>query len=225
MKIISEKDIKSGQAIYTPSVLSVYDLWVVHFSNYWVWRCPWQTQLQQFQDNITANHLDIGVGTGYYLKRCQWPKPTRLALMDLNPNCLNKAKTLVAELNPETYVADIFKPQPQLAQQFDSISMNFLLHCLPGDMDNKQVVIENAAQMLKPNGILFGATILADPQLHNVMGKTLAAFYNKKGIFSNQNDKLTALQVALERYLTEVDIKVVGGVALFKGKARVNTQF
>lgn len=113
MKDVSEEQIKNGQAVYTSFLLKIYDLWGIQFSNRWIWNCPKSTQLKQFQEHISANHLDIGVGTGYYLKRCKWPKNTRLALMDLNPNCLKLAKKAVPELNPELYQVDIFKPQPQ----------------------------------------------------------------------------------------------------------------
>lgn len=220
MKDISEEEIKSGQAIYTPLLLKVYDLWVIHFSNRLIWRCPKHLQLKQFQDNVSTNHLDIGVGTGYYLQRCQWPKNTRLALMDLNPACLDTAKKAIPSLSAEVYLADIFKPQPQLENQFDSISMNFLLHCLPGDMDNKSVVIGNAVQMLKQNGVLFGATILSDKNLQTPLSSTLASLYNKKGIFSNLNDTQAGLSNALNQHLKDVTLNTIGSVALFKGYKR-----
>jgi len=218
MKTITEEEIKSGQAVYSPLILSLYDAWVVHFSNRFIWRCPMRLQLAQFQESITSNHLDIGVGTGFYLRRCKWPGKTRLALMDLNPNCLATAKFSVSQLNPETFEADIFKPQPHLEKQFDSVSMNFLLHCLPGDMDNKSIVIEHAAQMLKPGGVIFGATILSDESIQTSISRSLAALYNKKGIFSNKDDTQLSLKKALEQHLQDVSIKVVGSVALFNGR-------
>jgi len=217
MKTISDEQIKEGQAVYTPLVLRIYDLWVVYYSNFWFWRCPRKRQLKHFQEHLSNNHLDIGVGTGYYLKHCTWPKPTRLALMDLNPNCLELSKAAVKEMNPELYQADIFKPQTQLQDQFSSISMNFLLHCLPGDMENKTQAIGNAVQMLQPNGVLSGATILGDKNLHYPHSSALAAFYNKKGIFSNSSDTYEGLVKALNAHLDDVKVDVVGCVALFSG--------
>lgn len=217
MKTVSEEQIKDGQAVYTPLILLVYDLWVVRFSNHWMWRCPKTKQLQQFQQYVTNNHLDIGVGTGYYLQQCTWPENTKLSLMDLNPNCLETAKKAVAQLNPELHQADIFKPQVALANRFKSISMNFLLHCLPGDMENKSTAIGNAAAMLQENGVLFGATILGDRALHTLPSAMLAAFYNHKGIFSNHNDTLESLERALAAHLKDVSIEVIGAVALFHG--------
>ncbi len=220
MKDISEEEIKAGQAIYTPLLLKIYDLYVINFSNRWVWRCPKKRLLQQFQENISNNHLDIGVGTGYYLQRCEWPQNTKLALMDLNQTCLDTAQNAVTSVTAMVYQADIFKSQPHLENRFDSISMNFLLHCLPGDMENKSAAIHNAVQMLKPNGVLFGATILSDKDLNTPLSSHLASLYNKKGIFSNQNDTHETLSKALQEHLDDVEIKIVGSVALFKGYKR-----
>lgn len=218
MSSISESDIKKGQAVYTPLLLKLYNVWVLDLSNQWIWRCNKALQVEQFRKNVSANHLDIGVGTGYFLNQCQWPASAQLALMDLNPNCLDAAKKLLEKQSPAVYLADIFKPQPALAGQFDSISMNYLLHCLPGNMENKQEAIANAVAMLAPGGLLFGATILSDESLQTGLSRRLAAFYNKKGIFSNQEDSLEALKKALSKNLSEVEISVEGCVALFKGK-------
>jgi hypothetical protein len=41
--------------------------------------------------------------------------------------------------------------------------------------------------------------------------------YNRKGIFSNQNDSLASLKQALESRLDQVDVQVKGCMALFSG--------
>lgn len=214
---INECDIQAGQAVYTSLMLKIYNTWVLALSNRWIWRCPKKYQLQQFNQNITANHLDIGVGTGYYLQCCKWPPNPTLALMDLNQNCLDYAKKAVAELKPTIYLHDIFKPKYELKNQFNSISMNYLLHCLPGNMTTKEVTIENSVAMLKPSGVLFGATILSDQNLHTVVSQQLLNLYNRKKIFSNKQDNYQALQNSLKNYLHNVELQVIGCVLLFKG--------
>ncbi|KAA2166307.1 hypothetical protein EA240_25790, partial [Escherichia coli] len=83
--------------------------------------------------------------------------------------------------------------------QFDSISMFYLLHCLPvsmfyllhclpGNISTKSCVIRNAAQALTDDGTLYGATILGDGVVHNSFGQKLMRIYNQKGIFSNTKD-------------------------------------
>lgn len=219
MNTVKESDIKKGQAVYTPIMLKLYNLWVLDISNQWIWRCPKAKQLEQFNKYMTSNHLDIGVGTGYYLNACKIPAQPHLSLMDLNLNCLNKAQESLIKrgISPTTYHADIFKKQPELSEKFSSISMNYLLHCLPGDMQIKEKCIDNAVSMLQPQGVLFGATIVANNNLHTTASRFLCGFYNKKGIFSNQEDTHEALLQTLSKHLIEVNVSIVGCVAIFSG--------
>ena len=48
MGSVKESDIKKGQAVYTPIMLKLYNLWVLDISNQWIWRCPKAKQLEQF---------------------------------------------------------------------------------------------------------------------------------------------------------------------------------
>lgn len=220
MTSISESDIRKGQAVYTSFMLKLYDFWVLDISNTWIWRCSKFILQEYFNQHTTVNHLDIGVGTGYYLKKYPWTSNAKLSLMDLNPNCLEVAKNMSQNITPNVYLHDVFKPNKTLFGQFHSVSMNYLLHCLPGNFKTKSIAIANAVSMLMPGGVLFGATILASSNLHTKLSKHLCAFYNKKGIFSNEEDTLEALKIALEQHLTHIEIKVVGCVALFKGNRK-----
>lgn len=214
---ISENDIHAGQAIYTRFVLQIYNFWVIHFSNRFIWRCPKKFQQEQYHRYATSNHLDIGVGTGYYLKHNTWPSNVRLALMDINRTCLNSAKRATQALLPTLYQVDVFKLQEILTEQFDSISTNYLLHCLPGSMHTKSIALGNIVALLKPNGVLFGATILSDEHLHTPLSRFISRFYNQKNYFSNRYDTQAALLDSLQKHLTQVEIEVIGCVALFKG--------
>lgn len=219
MSLIKESDIKKGQAIYTPIMLKFYNFWVLDISNQWIWRCPKAKQLEQFNQFISSKHLDIGVGTGYYLESCKIPPQSEISLMDLNPNCLKEAKNalLKNKIHATTYQADIFKKQSALSGSFNSISMNYLLHCLPGSMQTKETCIGHAISMLSVGGTLFGATILGDKNLHTRTSEFLCNFYNKKGIFSNQEDFYEVLVEILNQHLVDVDVSIMGCVALFKG--------
>ena len=42
-----------------------------------------------YQEHISLNHLEVGVGTGYFLQHCRFKGTPRIALMDLNQNCLD----------------------------------------------------------------------------------------------------------------------------------------
>ncbi len=60
------EEIAAGQAFYTDRTLPNYDLRVLTLSNPLIWRCPTTRLLQFFNAHVSANHLDIGVGSGYY---------------------------------------------------------------------------------------------------------------------------------------------------------------
>src|SRR5439155_20122042 len=61
-------------AVYTKSYLeAVYDPLVVHFSCRYAWKCPNRRVLDFYNEHVSACHLDVGVGTGYFLEKCHFP--------------------------------------------------------------------------------------------------------------------------------------------------------
>jgi hypothetical protein len=57
----------ASSAGYTRAVLMIYDLWVTHFSIRYVWRCSVEIHRDHYRKWIGKRHLEVGVGTGYYL--------------------------------------------------------------------------------------------------------------------------------------------------------------
>ena len=65
--------------------------------------------------------------------------------------------------SPTCHVANIFEPLELLdGGKFDSIGLNYVLHCLPGTMRDKLLAVRQLAELLTPGGVLFGATLLHD---------------------------------------------------------------
>lgn len=208
----------AGQAIYSKKVLSIYDLWVLGFSNHYLWKCPTRLIGAEFTKLASANHLDVGVGSGYYLKKHLPATSKRIALVDLNQNSLDTASKVVAALQPEVYCRNVLEPLGLDCDKFDSISANFLLHCLPGNFSEKGVVFQHLGEVLNDGGVLFGSTILGKGVPKGPFASKLMAIYNKKGIFSNENDDLEGLLNALNAHFSDVKVEVVGCVALFFGR-------
>ncbi|MBF4344022.1 methyltransferase type 12, partial [Vibrio anguillarum] len=102
--------------------------------------------------------------------------------------------------------------------KFESISVNYLLHCLPGNLIDKGIMFKHLKEHLNDGGVLFGSTILGKGTKQNFFAKKLMGVYNKKGIFSNNNDDLDSLLLSLNKHFTDVKVEVVGCVALFSGK-------
>ena len=214
---------EAGAAVYSPLTLKLYDAWVLGISNRWAWQCPTrQVLLPFFRRHAGFRHMDVGVGTGYYLVNGQLPKSTSVTLLDLNASSLEAAGERLGRASTRVIQHDVFQPLPadQLGQH-DSISLFYLLHCLPGTMLDKAHVFANLKHGLADCGVLYGATILGDEARHNGFGRKLMDVYNKKGIFGNRSDTLETLRSALALHFAEVDIEVVGKVALFSGKSAI----
>mgnify|MGYP002624569887 CR=1 FL=1 len=217
---ITPERVAAGQAVYTSRSLKFYDAFVVGFSNRFVWRCPSHELRALYAERASANHLDVGVGTGYYLDRCPFPAGMRLALMDLNPDCLAFAAKRLARLNPRTHRANVLEPIPWDEPCFDSVGTCYLFHCLPGSWPEKGAAFGHLKALLNPGGTLFGATLLGKGTRHNALARRLRALYNAKGIFTNADDDLDGLRAELEQRFEHVDIRTVGCVALFSAKDR-----
>jgi SAM-dependent methyltransferase len=223
----------SGTMVYFPAFLSIYDWYVLWLSNTYLWECPTvETQLPFFRGALGRRHLDIGVGTGFYPSNAIPGSACReLTLVDLNPHSLAKAKSRVESaiskdekdgsgLEIKTLVADATAPLP-LPQdaKFDSISLFFLLHCIPGGPNEKSAVFDSVRPHLAEDGVLVGTTILG-PESKScgwVDGPILRA-YNAAGLFSNWRDTRDGFEAGLRRNFDDVDVRVEGRVMLFTAR-------
>jgi hypothetical protein len=209
----------AGHAVYTKTVLTIYDAWVHGMSNPLIWRCPTKHLRALYDRQVSRNHMDVGVGTGYFLDHCPFPSPRpRLVLVDANHNSLEVAARRLHRYRPALYRRDVLRPLDIDEPPFDSIGLMYVLHCLPGDLATKAVVFDNLNPFLSPSGVLFGATILSGGVNASRAARKLMHIYNAKGIFSNADDHLDALRAVLEEIYAEVQIDAVGCVALFSAR-------
>ena len=59
---------------------------------------------------------------------------------------------------------------------------------------------------------------LGDGVDHNLGGKGLMTLYNRMGIFHNRQDDAQGLRAALEKCFADVDLSVIGTVAVFSAR-------
>jgi hypothetical protein len=219
------EEVDAGQAVYTPGVLRLYDLLVLGLSNRFIWKCPTPRLLAHYDAHVSGNHLDVGVGTGYFLDRCRFPvAEPRVALMDLNENALRFAARRIARYAPKTYRRNVLEPIPFDAEPFDSIGVNYLLHCLPGAIIEKAVVFDHLKPLMREGTVLFGSTLLQGGVDRSAAARRLMAFYNGKGVFSNERDDLDGLRSALEARFRDVSIEVMGCAALFSARIAIDRE-
>lgn len=218
MTEISAQDVEAGQAVYNRITLAAYDFWVLGVSNRWIWKCPTAKLLKHFNAHISDNHLDVGVGTGYYMDRCDFPDDEpRVALMDMNANSLAVSDKRIQRYKPSCYRRNILEPIAFDAPKFSSISLNYVLHCLPGDLSYKARCIDHLSALLVDEGVFFGSTILSSGVPLGGAAKSLMGAYNRQKTFTNSEDSLAALEAQLVQRLDNVCLYTEGCVALFVG--------
>lgn len=215
----TQEQVFAGQSVYTKQALGAYDFVVLGISNRFLWNCPTQRLIEHYNSHVSTNHLDVGVGTGYFLDNCRFPSPTpRIALMDLNPNTLEFASERIERYKPESYRRSVLDPIQIDAPKFDSVGINYLLHCVPGTIESKAIAFDHLKVLMNPKAVLFGATLLQGGTPRNWFAKCLMDIYNEKGIFSNAADHLDGLIEELKKRFHDVSVEVVGCAALFCGR-------
>ena len=214
-----EPDPRPGQDCYTKTFLNVvYDRLVISISNWHLWGCPTSKLIEIHNCLTSSNHLDVGVGSGYYLDNAVFKEPLkRLGLMDMNQNSLAHASKRVSRYNPTCYEVNILKPLNISMDPYDSISMNFLFHCLPGNLPYKFCALDHLLPFLRPGGCVFGSTVLGFSKKKGVIPTLVMTMYNYRGIYGNAGDSLMDLDVELKKRFHNYKIDVVGHVAIFQG--------
>jgi SAM-dependent methyltransferase len=206
----------AGQADYTRLTLPFYDLIVMRYTLPRLWRCPKSRILELYDENASGRHLDIGVASGYLIDRCRFPSDLpEITLMDLNPSSLRFAARRLRRYRPRTHRANVLEPWDLPSESFESVAMSNLLHCVPGTLREKRVAFEHARDALVPGGTLFGATILGLEADHSKRSRKAIERLNRKGAFSNLEDRREDLEAGLAATFPAYEVQVEGVVALF----------
>jgi hypothetical protein len=207
-------------AVYTPARLALYDLFILGLSCSLVWKCPRRHFLDLYDQHVGSPHLDIGVGTGYFLDRCRFPiERPQITLLDPSHACLTKAARRLKRYSPQVVQANALQPLDLGTARFASIALNGVLHCLPATPETKAAVFANLKPFLEDGGVVFGSTILGSGVEHGRLAQTALARYNQEKIFTNHADDLDGLKRALTHNFADQHIDVRGSFALFTAHA------
>jgi SAM-dependent methyltransferase len=209
-----------GAACYESWIMYIYDFFVLGFVNRFAWRCPTDKHLLPlFKNNVRTTHLDIGVGTGYYLKNSKIASSVKLTLSDLSPNAIRVAKLRSGRPDAAEMLWDVTQPFPVPEgkyDKFDSVSMYYVLHCVPGPVKNKTIVFENIKNCMTADGVLTGATVLGKGIQDNFIGKRVRAHCVADGVFDNVDDDAETFINALRDNFNHVEVEVIGVSFVFK---------
>ena len=203
-----------GQREYTPLFLKIYDPLILGFFTPVVWRCPTTRLVEGYRRHLGHRHLDVGPGTGYFLKRAGMPDGSPVTLLDPNVHVLDHASRRLQRLDIPPIEADVCKPLP-VRGPFDSAALNGVLHCLPGPLPRKAAAVANVAAVLAPTGVLFGASILGPSGRHTWLSRSILEANNRRGTFDNLGDTQEGLGEILEASFERVELETVGSMAIF----------
>ena len=202
---------------YTKLGLRLYDPLIVNVIAPHVWGCSPEVLVDHYREHVTSNHADIGVGTGYFLDRCGFDSNNpRLALIDLQPNCLAYTARRLSRYQPRTYLRDVMRPIDQIdGGPFDSIALGGIIHCLPGNLTHKAKVFDRIAPLAKPGTRIFGYTLVYDGVQDRIRRVVVAPLLNGLRVIDNKNDHLGDLRRELNTRFVNCQIDLVGCMALF----------
>ena len=205
-----------GIKIYSKIGLHFYDTLIMGAVTRHVWNCPSDVFVAYYRDHVTANHADIGVGTGYCLDHCGLVAgESRLALIDLQPNCLAFAALRLARYRPETYLRDVGEPLSGM-QPFDSIGLGGILHCLSGDMQRKGLVFDSLRPITTAGTIIFGYTLVNDAIQQRARRRAVFRLFHRLQVINCKQDSVGTLEQALALRFDDYSIKQVGCFAFFR---------
>ncbi|WP_331769441.1 class I SAM-dependent methyltransferase (plasmid) [Embleya sp. NBC_00888] len=213
-----DQAVLDGQAGYSKPFLNLYDLVVYRGTAPLLWRCPPTVSRRLYDTGVGARHMDIGVGSGYLLHHARFPVPDpRITLVDLNPNSLAHTAHRLRRYQVATVRANVLEPLPVPDGSHDSVGISYLLHCIPGSLREKGIVLAHAAAVVRPGGVVFGTTVLSGGVPVSLAARKAMRLLNKQGAFHNDGDTLDDLRAQLDRHFDHHELSVRGCVGIFRG--------
>lgn len=206
-------------SFYHEQNLRFYDFCVLGFNSRFVWRCPSTVLETHFAEYVTADHCDIGVGTGYFLN--QMRKRGKLGqchLIDANPACLHWVAKRLTGIKISSQCSDILEPIQPIVHPVQSISINYLIHCLSGPIARKENLFDNLRRIGQEGCIVFGSTVIGEGVGHSLLARFLLPRLNRNGMFDTSSDDLLGIMDMVNRNLINVVFRIVGSVLLFSGR-------
>lgn len=208
------KALHDSTKAYTRPVLRIYDAVIMGLLARSVWRCPQMLFLNLYDALVSPNHAEIGVGTGYCLDRCR-AHIDCLALIDLNPNCLDHACERLERFAPTTHVRNALDPIDVGDGPFDSVALGGVLHCLPGSMRDKGRVFDNLRPILTRDSVVFGYTLVSDAGSLGPAAVVARALLNRLRFVNNYSDTSDGLRRELQQRFDKHVVTRVGAFAFF----------
>jgi hypothetical protein len=205
-----------GIRIYSSLLLACYDFLIMRVLSPYVWRCDSTHYQELYRAYMSDNHADVGVGTGYFLNRCQYePGEVRIGLFDLQKNCLDYTARRLARFRPETYLCNALEPIRHAPDGFDSVALGGILHCIPGDMATKGAIFDALRPLMNPRARIFGYTILNKDIRKTLLSRFVYFVLQKLKVINGIEDSASQLISELNKRFLISEVSIVGCIAIF----------
>ena len=217
-----------GTWIYSTPILRIYDWLVPKVLNRFIWKCDTQLLVEQYTTQVGKRHIDLGPGTGYFLRRFADQKPHRfesLLLVDESQASLDHATKVLGDLGPRRMKLDLTNRESVMqlsSERANSVSASYLIHCLPRGLRDSEAMLEVISHVIGSNGVLFGSVILPDLARCRIRSRICCWMLNLPGVFGNKSDSLAELKSQLARHFSNCEVRVVQCVALFSVNNRID---
>lgn len=206
-----------GQLFFSTMSHHLYDLGLYRFVSPFIWRCSTKRLMDNYVENISHNHLEIGVGSGYFLEHTLCADfLQRLVLLDLNRRCLSKSEKRLRAFAPRMRHHNILSPLDRSETKHSSVGMNYVLHCIPGAFSTNERIFTHIHSVLEDGGVFFGATLLKHPAREGALSWLFMKLLSVTGIFNNAQHTQADLQHTLASTFRKVEISIVGCAAVFR---------
>ena len=139
----------------------------------------------------------------------------RLALFDVNPNCLEFACRRLARVQPSIHLRNVLEPVRCGPGPFSSLALGGVLHCLPGSMREKGRVFDNLQPILARDSVVFGYTLVSDGEAREPLARVVQALLNAAGVINNTTDTSEGLKHELDARFNFATLHRVGAFAFF----------
>ncbi len=208
-----ERRTKISQAYFNPVMNYFYDFFLYRFISEYFWGCKTSRLIDRYKQNAKYRHLEVGAGTGFLLDKYN-PKDIDLTLMDLSQAFLEKSSRRLIRYTPNLIRQNILYDIPWGDNKFDSISVNYVMHCVVGDFKSKGIAFGNIKSLLTDNGVLYGVTVLKTPE-SSLLAKLFMGFLNVSGVFNCGLDNAGDLERELNKVFDYVCVDLASSAALF----------
>ena len=131
--------------------------------------------------------LDIGCGTGYFVKYWQSKNANHVAGLDITEVSIDQLKTAMPDA--KFYLADLSEPDLRLDEQYDIISIfDVLFHIV--DDDKFDMSVSNLAKISKPGAKIIVTDLFKKKTLHPMQHCRNRSLAHYKEVFSKNGFEL-----------------------------------